>query len=173
MSADDRASWPAPLAVFLVSAAGLAAVILPASSLVTIDGYYHLKVAELIADRGPWVDIRWLPLTVLGEEGPDHHWLWHVLLVPFTWIPDPFVALKIATIVTAASVPALVTWLLVRLGVPWPWLFGLLAIGGAAVMPGRLAMLRAQNTLLRQNVATLQEYAVELEVADVLSAIFT
>lgn len=158
MSAD--ASWRAraliqTAVVFIVAAVAMGSVVLPAGHLVTIDGYYHFKIAQWIGSSGPWVDIRWLPLTVLGDEGPDHHWLWHVLLVPFTWFPDPFTGLKWATVITAAAVPACICWCLHTMRVPWPALFALLSWAGAVIMPGRLLMLRAQNVAIVGVIAAL------------------
>ena len=131
--------------VFVLVALATGSVVLPAEHLVTIDGYYHFKMAQWIASSGPWVDVRWLPLTVLGDAGPDHHWLWHLLLVPFTWFPNPFTGLKWASVITAAAVPACLCWLLHKLKAPWPALIALLAFTGAVIMPGRPLMLRAQN----------------------------
>ncbi|MEC9071582.1 MAG: hypothetical protein VX938_04345, partial [Myxococcota bacterium] len=118
-------------AVFVVAATSMGVVVLPADAVVTIDGYFHFKISEMIASNGPWVDVSWLPLTVLGDEGPDHHWLWHVLLVPFTWLGQGFMGLKWACVLTAAAVPAFLCLLLHRMGVPWPGLFALLAWSGA------------------------------------------
>ena len=120
-------------AVFAITSAAMGVVVLPADVLVTIDGYFHFKIAQLIASNGPWVDVEWLPLTVLGDAGPDHHWLWHVLLVPFTWLSPAFMGLKCATVLTAAAVPSALCWLLLRMRVPWPALFALLAWAGARV----------------------------------------
>ena len=131
--------------MFAITSTAMGVVVLPADALVTIDGYFHFKIAQLIASNGPWVDVKWLPLTVLGDAGPDHHWLWHVLLVPFTWLSPAFMGLKWATVLTAAAVPSALCWLLLRMRVPWPALFALLAWAGAVIMPGRLLMLRAQN----------------------------
>ncbi|MGQ0655403.1 MAG: hypothetical protein ACT4P4_24605 [Betaproteobacteria bacterium] len=112
------------------------------------DGHYHLKVAQWIAHQGFWADIPWLPFTVLGERGPDHHWLWHLMLVPFTAIGDPGEALVWAAAVNGAAPAAVIAYVLRILGVPAAPLFALLAIGAGAAMPYRLMMLRAQNIAL-------------------------
>ncbi|MCB9730287.1 MAG: hypothetical protein H6744_18095 [Deltaproteobacteria bacterium] len=137
-----------PAGVFALVMLVLGPLVLTAPATVTIDGYYHIKVAQWLAREGPFVDIRWLPLTVLGEHGPDHHWLWHVLLVPFTWFGDLFDGLRWGLVVTAAAVPAALTAIAMALRIPWPPLMALLACTGALIMPGRLLMLRAQNLAL-------------------------
>jgi hypothetical protein len=129
--------------------------VLNAPATVTIDGYYHIKIAQWIAREGLFVDIRWLPLTVLGEHGPDHHWLWHVLLVPFTWFGDLYDGLRWGLVVTAAAVPAVLTGFALALRIPLAPLFALAACTSALIMPGRLLMLRAQNLALLLMVAAL------------------
>jgi hypothetical protein len=112
------------------------------------DGHYHLKVVQWIAHQGLWADIRWLPFTVLGENGPDHHWLWHVALLPFTLIPDPGQALAWAAAANAAAAAAAIAFVLRLLGVPAAPLFALLAFCAGEAMPYRMLMLRAQNVAL-------------------------
>ena len=109
------------------------------------DGHYHLRVAYWIAHHGLWSDIPWLPFTVLGEKGPDHHWLWHVALVPFTWIGDPAEALRWAAACNGAATVAVIALVMRLLGVPAAPLFAVLAVTAAMLMPYRLLMLRAQN----------------------------
>jgi len=109
------------------------------------DGHYHLRVAHWIAHYGLWTDIPWLPFTVLGERGPDHHWLWHVMLLPLTLIDDPAQALAWGAALNGAATAAVLAFVMRRLGVPAAPLFALLAIAAGASMPYRLMMLRAQN----------------------------
>jgi hypothetical protein len=109
------------------------------------DGHYHLRVAHWIAHYGLWTDIPWLPFTVLGERGPDHHWLWHLMLLPFAWIDDPAQALLWAAAFNGAATVAVIALVMRLLGVPAAPLFALLAVTAATLMPYRLMMLRAQN----------------------------
>ncbi len=112
-----------------------------------MDGYYHLRVAQLIPDNGFWVDISWLPFTVLGQSGTDHHWLWHLMLVPFTLLPDDYM-IDVAVIITTAVVPVVLNLIYRRMGIPCAPLFALLSVAASTLMPGRLMMLRAQNLSL-------------------------
>lgn len=109
------------------------------------DGHYHLRVVEWMRHFGLWTDIPWLPFTVLGERGPDHHWLWHLMLLPFAWVADPDQALLWANAVNAAATLAAITLVMRLLGVPAAPLFALLAVSAGMLMPYRLMMLRAQN----------------------------
>ncbi len=131
--------------VFLLPLVFFSAAILPATQFSDLDGFYHYKIAQLIGSGKPWVDIRWLPYTVLGPDGPDHHWLFHVLIVPFTWIKTDILGLKFAIIVMAGLIPTALYLLLRKWQVPHPWLFALLALFGSLVAPWRFEMLRAQG----------------------------
>ena len=109
------------------------------------DGHYHLRVVYWIAHHGLWTDIPWLPFTVLGERGPDHHWLWHLALLPFAWFGEPAEVLLWANAFNAAATVAAVSVVMRLLGVPAAPLFALLAVSAATLMPYRLLMLRTQN----------------------------
>src|SRR2546425_3460778 len=70
------------------------------------DGYYHIKWARLI-----WDNMRaghfppafpWLPLTTLNSaQYVDHHLLYHIILIPFSWFRDMQMGAKISAIVFA------------------------------------------------------------------------
>jgi hypothetical protein len=124
-------------------------------ALIDIDAMYHFKVARLIRERGPWVDISWLPFTVLGERGPDHHWLFHALLAPLTLIGADFRALALACAIAAAAMPAAILPFLRRAGVPLATLFCLAAMFSSDMLPGRFLELRAQNLAVILMVAAL------------------
>lgn len=109
------------------------------------DGHYHLRVVYWIAHHGLWTDIPWLPFTVLGERGPDHHWLWHLALLPFAWLDDPGQALRWAAACNGAATAAAIALIMRLLGVPAAPLFALLAVSASILMPYRLLMLRTQN----------------------------
>jgi hypothetical protein len=99
------------------------------------DGYYHMKWARLL-----WENMKakhffpptftWLPLTTLNpQDYVDHHWLFHVLLIPFTWFRDVQTGAKIATIVFASAAVFSCYWLIVRYEIRYRllWLLALLA----------------------------------------------
>jgi hypothetical protein len=99
------------------------------------DGYYHIKWARLL-----WENMRaghfrppafpWLPLTTLSpSEYVDHHLLFHIILIPFTWFRDLQLGAKIAAIVFASLAVFSCYWLIVRYEVRYRlvWLLALLA----------------------------------------------
>ena len=109
------------------------------------DGHFHLTLVYRIANQGLWAHIPWLPFTVLGEKGPDHQWLWHLMLLPFAAIGDADQALAWAAACNAAAVVAVTGFVMRMLGVPAAPLFAVLAVAAGTLMPYRLMMLRAQN----------------------------
>jgi hypothetical protein len=98
------------------------------------DGYYHIRWSRLL-----WDGIRshhfpplfiWLPLTTLNpKDYVDHHLLFHILLIPFTWFRDPELGAKIATTIFAGLAVFSCYWLLVRYRTRYAlvWLIALLA----------------------------------------------
>jgi hypothetical protein len=99
------------------------------------DGYYHMKWARLL-----WENIKakhffpptftWLPLTTLNpKDYVDHHLLYHILLIPFTWFRDVQTGGKIAAILFASIAVFSCYWLIVRYEVRYRliWLLALLA----------------------------------------------
>jgi hypothetical protein len=153
------------LGVVLVVFVALVLVVLPEDRVLSIDGFYHATILRLMWETGPIVDIRWLPLTVLGVAGPDHHWLWHVLLSPFGAF-EPVLGLKLALAFNASLVPAVFYFVCRMLGVRRAWLWTLLLLAGGLPFVSRLVMLRAQTVaivlLLLTVLAVLQRRPVLL-----------
>jgi hypothetical protein len=98
------------------------------------DGYYHIKWARLI-----WDNLRaghfppafpWLPLTTLNpHDYVDHHLLYHLILIPFTWFRDLQTGAKVAATLFASVAVFSCYWLVVRYEIRYRliWLLGLLA----------------------------------------------
>ena len=98
------------------------------------DGYYHTKWARLL-----WDNMRaghfppafpWLPLTTLNPKNyVDHHLLYHVILIPFTWFRDLQTGAKISAILFASLAVFSCYWLVVRYEIRYRliWLVALLA----------------------------------------------
>lgn len=133
------------LAVFI---AFMAAVQFSTPDLPDNDGFYHIKMASLMAAQGFKPDFPWLPLTILNpREFYNHHFLFHVLLIPFT-AGNLLTGAKWAAVLFA-SLAFLLTWrLLDRQKVPYSplWALGLLAVSEAFIY--RMSITRAQSLSL-------------------------
>ncbi len=83
------------------------------------DGYYHIRWSSLLWENfkhGKWLpEFVWLPLTVLNSQDyADHHFLFHLLQIPFLWFFEPVTAAKIAAIFYGSLAIFSVYWLMFR-----------------------------------------------------------
>lgn len=97
------------------------------------DGYYHIKWSQLLWEnlsQGKWLPtFEWLPLTVLNpHDYNDHHFLFHLLQIPFLWFFEPVMAAKLSTVVFATLAIFSVYWLIHRYKVDYQliWLGAIL-----------------------------------------------
>jgi hypothetical protein len=98
------------------------------------DGYYHIRWSRLL-----WEGLKtghfpptfqWLPLTTLNpKDYVDHHLLFHILQIPFTWFGDLRLGAKIAATVFASLAVFSCYWLIVRYRIRFTlvWLVALLS----------------------------------------------
>ncbi len=119
-------------------------------AILDVDGYYHVKWSRLL-----WEGLRhgafppafpWLPLTSLNpNDYVDHHLLFHILLIPFTWFGDLRVGAKVAAATFGALAVVSCFWLVVRYRIKYSpvWLVALLACSAPFLF--RLSMTRAQS----------------------------
>jgi hypothetical protein len=102
------------------------------------DGYFHIKFAQIMRQQGLRPPFPWLPLTILkAEDFFDHHFLYHVLLIPFTfgdlrvgakWAGVIFPALAFVAgwvVLRGQQVPYAALWALGFFAVSQPFLFRL------------------------------------------------
>jgi hypothetical protein len=97
------------------------------------DGYYHIRWSSLLWEnfsQGKWLPtFEWLPLTVLNpHDYADHHFLFHLLQIPFLWFFEPVMAAKVAAVVFATLAIFSVYWLIYRYGIGYQliWLLAIL-----------------------------------------------
>jgi hypothetical protein len=99
------------------------------------DGYYHIRWSRLL-----WENMRaghffpptfqWLPLTTLNpKDYVDHHLLFHILQIPFTWFGDLRLGAKVAATIFASLAVFSCYWLIVRYRISYAlvWLVALLS----------------------------------------------
>src|SRR5919205_23815 len=98
------------------------------------DGYYHIKWSSLLWDgmrHGVFPPkFTWLPLTTLDPQGyVDHHLLFHILQIPFTWFLELRTAAKVAAVLFSSLAVFSCYWLVVRYRIRYAlcWLIALLA----------------------------------------------
>jgi len=83
------------------------------------DGYYHIRWSSLLWEnfsQFKWLpEFKWLPLTVLNpQDYNDHHFLFHLLQIPFLWFFEPVTAAKVAAVFFSTCAIFSVYWMLYR-----------------------------------------------------------
>lgn len=85
------------------------------------DAFYHMKIAQLIAQQGIIKDFWWLPYTTLSQYYIDQHLLFHIITIPFvTWL-EPFVGIKLLVPILGTATLLTLAWLMRSLRLRW-WL---------------------------------------------------
>lgn len=74
---------------------------------IACDSYFHAKMAVLIRESGPVKDFIWTTTSVFRTNFSDSSFLYHVLLIPFTFMSDEIAAIKLGAAVFAAAYCAL------------------------------------------------------------------
>ena len=137
-----------PIALFLLFVLGMAVIQFITPDMPDNDGFYHIKLAWLMRTEGLTPEFPFLPLSILNAgEFYDHHFLFHVALIPFTF-GDLRIGAKWAA-VTFASLAFLAVWYLFyrqRIPYAWLWALGLLGISDAFLF--RMSITRAQSLSL-------------------------
>ena len=114
------------------------------------DGYYHIKWSQLL-----WQGLRsghfppaftWLPLTTLNPtQYADQHFLFHILLIPFTWFSDLRLGAKVAAALFGGAAVFSLYWLVLRYRIRYPLLWLLALLGCSWFFYARLNMTKAQS----------------------------
>lgn len=107
------------------------------------DGYYHIRWSKLLWESAPHLPkFTYLPLTTLSEDRyVDHHFLFHVLLIPFTF-GDLRLGAKLAAVLFSTFGLAMLFWLLVAYQVKFRWLWLVPLVASSEPFLYRMAMTR-------------------------------
>ncbi len=114
------------------------------------DGFYHMRWSRTLREQFPHLPrFQSLPLTTLNEKDyVDHHYLFHVLLMPFTFGDDMQMGAKWAA-VTFSSLGILSLFgLLLAFDVRYRWLWLAPIIAGSEPFLYRMSMTRAPSLSL-------------------------
>lgn len=119
-----------------------ASIVKSGDKLYTNDGFYHIKMAQLLWKEDATGKMRWLPFTIAGRLQVNHNYLFHWLLVPFTF-GDLFSGAQWAAICLATLSLLSLYLFLAANGSRWPilWVLLFLAVGNRPLI--RLLMVRA------------------------------
>ena len=135
------------------------------------DGFYHTKIALFLSQGIVLHAMPWLQFTTLAASFTDHHFLYHVLLVPFVLFGKPLVGVKLATVVFSAAFFTVFYFILRRLQLAAPLTYTLLLLGTSAFL-FRLSLVKANAVslivLLLVILALLERRALFLGICTAL-----
>ncbi|MFN3491035.1 MAG: hypothetical protein ACK40V_02350, partial [Anaerolineales bacterium] len=137
-----------PFILFLIFFSSMALIQFASPDMPDNDGFYHIKMAWLMRTEGLKPNFQWLPLTILNaEEFYDHHFLYHVFLIPFTF-GDLRIGAKWSAVLFSALAFLSIWFLLRRQKVPHAWVWALLLLGISEAFLYRMSITRAQSLSL-------------------------
>jgi hypothetical protein len=114
------------------------------------DSLYHIKYAWLLWNEGAIRSFPWLQGTIFRDAWVDHQFLYHLLLIPFTWIGDLRLAARAAGAFWASAAIYSVYLLIREMGEAgsqwrrWAWVWPLVIAASSHTMLYRLTNTRVQ-----------------------------
>lgn len=131
------------LALVLIAAV-MACIQFSGKAILDNDGYYHIRWSKMLRESAPQLPpFKALPLTTLNEQDyVDHHYLFHLLLIPFTY-GDMRVGAKLAAVAYSSLALASLFALFVVYRLPYRWLWLAPLVASSEPFLYRMSMTRA------------------------------
>jgi len=118
------------------------------------DAFAHMRQASLYASRGLFdSSFPWTAFSVMSRLNADLWYGFHLLLLPFSFLPGPFLQLKVSGGFLLSLLLIMLWWALRRLGVKLAWLWPFVFLLASASHLWRLQMTRPH--LLSMGLAAL------------------
>ncbi len=137
-----------PLFLLVLFVTGMALIQFATPDLPDNDGFYHIKLASIMRAEGLKPEFPWLPLSILNAaDFYDHHFLFHVALIPFTF-GDLRLGAKWSAVIFASLAFLAIWFLFHRQKVPYAWLWALALLGISDAFLYRMSVTRAQSLSL-------------------------
>lgn len=118
------------------------------------DGHFHIKFSYLMRKVGFIKDLPWLQFTVHKDYYRDHHFLQHILYIPFTF-GDLINGAKWTAVVFPTIAIFSAYWLLKECNIKWPFLWAGLVLASSHAFLYRMSMPRIQSISLACLLATV------------------
>lgn len=137
------------LLAFVVITVVMAWIQFSGKAILDNDGYYHIRWSQMLGESFPKLPpFKALPLTTLSEaDYVDHHYLFHVLLIPFTY-GDLRIGAKLAAVFYSSLALTALFALLVLYRVPYRWLWLAPLVASSEPFLYRMSMTRAPSLSL-------------------------
>ncbi len=78
------------------------------------DGFYHARLSQMMTNNLTFQEFPWMQFSTLNENFTDHHFLYHLLLMPWTIVFDPLMGTKIFTVILSSLFITCFYWFLTR-----------------------------------------------------------
>jgi len=122
------------------------------------DSFYHAGMAARMSEQGTVLEFPWLPFTTLADSFADHHYLYHLLLLPFVWLFGPLVGTKVAAATLGAFAVAMF------------YLAGrALRVRGELMLALSVLLATSMNFMFRMNLAKAASLSVALLMLAVIA----
>ncbi len=108
------------------------------------DSFYHLRLTTMLRDGGLVRDFPWTQAALYKNIFIDHHFGYHLLLLPFVSVLPEFAGMQVATVVFATFSVLVVAWCLKRWKVPY-WGVGVLVLLTSSPLLFRLSLAKAPS----------------------------
>ncbi|MFA5133372.1 MAG: hypothetical protein WC459_01005 [Patescibacteria group bacterium] len=127
--------------------AGLFSFLQASSVFADPDAFYHAKITDLMLKYGVVKNFSWLIFTVLPQIYTDHHFLYHIFLLPFVKFFNPLIGIKIATVFINTGFILIFYHFLKSQKAKWPGFFTFILLGSAPFL-FRISLAKANGLSL-------------------------
>ncbi|MBI4595461.1 MAG: hypothetical protein HY730_03680 [Candidatus Tectomicrobia bacterium] len=134
--------WALCLLVFVLTFLFFYQVQYASTGIPGFDGYYHIKLAQIIGEKGLIRDFPWLKFTFETGRFVDHHFLFHLLLIPFTYFWNLMDSAKIAAVCFAAMMGTLFFLVIFQSGIKGSLLWVALLLASSTPFLYRMSLPR-------------------------------
>jgi len=111
-------------------------------NIVGTDGYYHIKFAYLTRTEGFITEFPWWETSIFNEGFADEYIIYHLLLVPFTFL-NLILAAKLSSVFFATFFATVFYYVIKKLGVKHAYLWLILLLVSSSKLLYRLQFPRA------------------------------
>ena len=132
----------------------MAAIQFQVPEIIGYDGYLHIRMADLIREKGFFQEFPYTTASILTEGYANLQWLFHVLLIPFTYM-GLMLGAKISAIIASSIFFMVFYWFLRKKDIPYPALWTILLIFASVDFTYRLHLGRPLPLALTGLLLTL------------------
>ncbi len=165
------------LIVLLLMTAWLGSVQFCEMKLFGVDGLYHIRLADMVGHGWFSHQFPWLFHTDFAQKFTDHHFLFHLLLIPFAWLSpgdELMFGANLGALVLGLAALACLGFTFLALKVRFAGLWLATALVASEVFAARLLLPRAQSvTLIFVTLTVLALASKRYKTAAILSFFFS